>query len=367
MNKVNQQLINYVLLILINLCLILGLVIVNTTYSPYWISNVFRFLSIVIALIYFLLNKFFLIKKSVFLLLAISFLYIFFTPISLNLFFVFIFSIFIGNTFSRVHINSFFISLVVIVCTIFLFIYFGIIKNEYDVNTNIASELLNLSAERLRFKFGFNNPNTFATIFTSLIFIIIFLNRKLLFLSGFICYYIYYLTDSKSLIMTYTIIVLLDTFFTFFSKSILLLRIISYTLVIIPVGLVFLLLVTPQIIPNEIDLLLSGRITNIISFFDLFNPINYILGGVKMSIDFAVDNTFALFIGTYGVGLFLFFLLRFVKVLDFFIVNQKLNKLTFMISYFLYSFSESNLFRPETLASLVFWFFFLYPDKDINS
>jgi hypothetical protein len=361
MIKKNHFIFDYVLLIGMSITLLGGLLIVNFNSFPQWIALLFRVSAFLIGLLIFLKNNRLVIKKHLLLLVFISLIYIYFTLIALNFLFVLIIITFLNDERFENVINSFFFTLLISVSIVVIFTNTGIIKNDFDINSNIAADLLGNNSDRIRYKFGFDNPNSFATIVSSLIFVMTHLSRKMLPLAGLISYYVFSLSDSKSVMASFLLILLFNFIIFIFDKQFKVMKLITISFILFPIIIILLLLFNPSIVPKEFDLLLSGRITNITAYFNFFTPVNYILGGVSMSNDFAVDNTFALIIGTYGLFIFSLFIYFFTISILFFLKNNLHKEYIFTMSYYFYSFSESNLFRPETLACLIFWILIFSP------
>ena len=111
-----------------------------------------------------------------------------------------------------------------------------------------------------------------------------------------------------------------------------------------------------------LDLVLSGRLNFISMFFSEMPTYRLLIGGAEPATGTTVDNSFALAVGAIGMPLLIYLayitfqrVRRCVKEADFRIYS-------FLLAFWLYSFTESSMLRPESIVCIVFWVLVLRPE-----
>ncbi|WP_165056938.1 hypothetical protein [Adlercreutzia sp. ZJ176] len=213
---------------------------------------------------------------------------------------------------------------------------------------------------RLRNTLGFYNENAAASFFSAILILpYAFGSRKLLWMaiSSLSCFVIYRLTDSRStLVVT---LVLLAACFIFYmlgrrdkiKESI----IVSSLLLYIVLAVTFLV---PYLDSEALDYFLSYRLSSFRQGIDaLFETMSVMWFGLP----FEVDSSYIVLLASYGILFFLLIVYCIQKSIVFYSRNRRWMELAFICAMLVYGVVESNLFRPEAILTLVFWYYVFNP------
>jgi hypothetical protein len=245
-----------------------------------------------------------------------------------------------------------------------LMVHFGIVANEEDV----AGSALELGGEiRSRMTFGYRNVNSFAGIASGFCLLIMMTGRHSIAryaIAVLVSYLLYMDTDSRAMLLatfsfiSFTLIFLLARNRPWFLKAF------ATLMLITPLMLsVFANLVVSE--APLLDLVLSGRLSLVTMFFSELPSYRFLIGGAEPSSGTTVDNSFALMAGAIGIPLLIYVtyityqrVLRCVDEADFRIYS-------FLLAFWLYSFAESSMLRPESIICIVFWVLVLRPEPKL--
>ena len=244
-----------------------------------------------------------------------------------------------------------------------VFLHLDFIFNDEDIvelSIELGGEL------RSRLNFGYKNVNSFASIISSLC-LLIMVRGKLPWLrctaALVVSYLVYDQTDSRSMVIATVFFVVYFVIASTFRHRRQFFYVISASLIAIPT----LVSLFPRFFIDEVQLLdlqLSGRLNFVAQFYSELSPLNLILGGADPKF-LTIDNAFALIVGAAGVPFLLFLVLRVIAILRICIWEYNYRIPAFLVSFWMYSFVESSLVRPETLVGLVFWALVLRPKIDV--
>ncbi len=241
-----------------------------------------------------------------------------------------------------------------------LLVYFGIVANEEDV----TGSALELGGEiRSRMTFGYRNVNAFTGIASSFCLIIMMTGRQVIARYVFallVSYALYMLTDSRAMLTATLSFIALTFIFLLARHRPRFLTALAGLILITPL----LLSILASLVLSEaplLDLVLSGRLSFVSMFFAEMPTYRFLIGGAEPSSGTTVDNAFALAAGAIGVPLVIYLahityrrVRRCVEEADFRVYS-------FLLAFWLYSFSESSMLRPETIICIVFWILVLRP------
>lgn len=242
-----------------------------------------------------------------------------------------------------------------------LLVHFGIVANEEDV----TASALELGGEiRSRMTFGYRNVNSFAGIASGFCLLIMMTGRQAIAryaIALLVSYALYMDTDSRAMLtatlsfIVFTVIFLLARNLPRFLKAF------AGLMLITPL----LLSILASLVVSEaplLDLVLSGRLTFVSMFFSEMPAYRFLIGGAEPSSGTTVDNSFALVAGAIGMPLLIYLahityqrVRRCVKEADFRVYS-------FLLAFWLYSFTESSMLRPESIVCIVFWVLVLRPE-----
>jgi hypothetical protein len=116
--------------------------------------------------------------------------------------------------------------------------------------------------------------------------------------------------------------------------------------------------VVPDMIINQfplIDLAFSGRFSFISAYLSEMPAYRILIGGMEPPASLTIDNSFALIVGAMGIPFLIYVAFRLFLVVKICSDVGDYRMYAFMLSFWLYSFSESNMLRPESLICFVFW------------
>lgn len=232
----------------------------------------------------------------------------------------------------------------------------GATENQIDSTGSIIGDPTEV---RNRNTFGYKNVNSFATLLTGFCLLLILQSKKYFFssITTFIILYIFYLsTDSRAMVLCVFLFFLILLTLSFLSKYPFLIKSLILFLAALPITLTILSSQIASTFPF-IDLLISHRLFFTAEYFSSLPIHSWIIGGTDPTDTQTIDNSFALLIGTMGIPFVLLTTFNLYKfsVICFYAKETKL--MAFLLCFWIYSFIESNLIRPETLICLVFWIF----------
>lgn len=276
------------------------------------------------------------------------------SSISLNILFVCLYVLATRSISFEFMANSAMIILGAVILGTLLFLYYGVTENIEDIG-GFAGD--NAEEFRVRMTFGYKNVNAFASVVSGFCFLLM-LSRKLTvikYIASMSISYIFYLyTDSRSMLIgTFSFIVFI-LLFNIMKRHNRILYMISWIVIGVPAFMT----VTATILANQFPLLdsaLSWRLTFVSDYFNEMPAYSLLIGGSEPSKSVTVDNAFGLFIGAMGIPFFLYFIKRITVVVRSNIDQCEFGLCAFILSFWLFSFSESSLVRPETLVGILFW------------
>lgn len=229
---------------------------------------------------------------------------------------------------------------------------------------DIAGDALELGGElRSRMTFGYRNVNAFASIVGSFCLLFMLTGRRAFLryaVALLVSYTFYSYTDSRGMLIATVSFVGFTGIFLLARKRRELLRLLAGIVLIVPLVLSILAPLVVTEIPL-LDLVLSGRLSFASSFFSDIPAYRLITGGTEPSSDTTVDNAFALLAGAMGVPLLLYLTYVTYQRLARSIDEGDFRVYSFLLAFWLYSFSESSMLRPESLICLIFWILVLAP------
>jgi hypothetical protein len=110
-----------------------------------------------------------------------------------------------------------------------------------------------------------------------------------------------------------------------------------------------------------LDLMLSGRLNFVSMYFSEIPVYRFLIGGAEPSSGLTVDNAFALAVGAIGIPLIIYLTFITYQRVCICIKEADFRTYSFLLTFWLYSFAESSMFRPESIVCIVFWIFVLIP------
>jgi len=241
-----------------------------------------------------------------------------------------------------------------------LLVHFGIVANEEDV----TGSALDLDGEiRSRMTFGYRNANAFAGIASSFCLLVMITGKHTIAryaIALIVSYALYMDTNSRAMLMATLSFIAFTVIFILTPNSPRFLKAFAGLVLITPL----LLTILASLLVSEfplLDLVLSGRLNFISMFFSEMPAYRFLIGGVEPSIGTTVDNSFALVVGAIGTPLLIYLTyITYQRVCR--CVNEaEFRAYSFLLAFWLYSFAESSMLRPESIVCIVFWVLVLRP------
>ena len=241
-----------------------------------------------------------------------------------------------------------------------LLVHFGIVANEAD----ITASALDLGGEiRSRMTFGYRNVNAFAGIATGFCLLVMITGRQTIAryaIALIVSYALYIDTNSRAMLMATLSFIAFTVIFLLTPKSPRFLKAFAGLTLITP----FLLTILASLVVSEaplLDLVLSGRLNFVSMFFSEIPFYRFLIGGAEPSSGTTVDNSLALVVGAIGMPLLIYLTyITYQRVCR--CVNEaEFRVYSFLLAFWLYSFTESSMLRPESIVCIVFWVLVLRP------
>jgi hypothetical protein len=110
-----------------------------------------------------------------------------------------------------------------------------------------------------------------------------------------------------------------------------------------------------------LDLVLSGRLSFVTMFFSEIPSYRLLIGGTEPSSGITVDNSFALVVGAIGIPLLIYLTYITHRRVSCCVKEGDFRAYSFLLAFWLYSFTESSMLRPESIVCIVFWVLVLRP------
>lgn len=278
--------------------------------------------------------------------------------ISLNLLFIFLF-LMGARSFSIYFLATASVCIlgITIVASVLL-VYFGIVENNIDIvgsTFGIGDEL------RSRMTFGFRNVNAFSAVVSAFCLLFILVSKRAVVgysLALIISYAFYIYTDSRTMLLATVFSIIFTVMFLLLASH---RRIFYFTSIfIISAPLVLTALATT--IVNQfpfIDLLISSRFTFSSAYFSGIPVFRLLIGGIDPPSELTIDNSFALITGAAGIPFLVYIAIRVFHLVKQCALDFNYKTYSFTLSFWLFSFSESSMVRPESLICLIFWMLIL--------
>lgn len=209
---------------------------------------------------------------------------------------------------------------------------------------------------RLRNNMGFNNENTAASFFTALLLIpCVIVKRKLVWaiVAVVVCLTVYGLTNSRGVILVVILLVVCSVIFFYLVKS----NGKQISKVIATLVFMFSLLATfvlPFLGSDALDYYFSFRLS---IFQEALRELLDSPFGLFWGSPIEVDNAYICLLSTYGIVSFCIILYLIQRALNKYSEQGNWIVLAYMCMVLSFSFIESNLFRPEIMLTLAFWYF----------
>ncbi len=211
---------------------------------------------------------------------------------------------------------------------------------------------------RLRNTLGFYNENVAATFFSAMLVLpYTFRRRRILWMIALMPPYfiVYLLTDSRSTIVIGFIMLLACALFYILEKqgrrktSAIITSLVLYGTLVIS----FLL---PYVGTSSLDLILSYRLT---VFRQAINALFGTPFAFWIGLPIEIDNCYITLLANYGILLFLLLFYCIQKAIVVYSKGGGWMELALILTMLVYSMVEGNLFRPEVMLTLAFWYFVL--------
>lgn len=245
------------------------------------------------------------------------------------------------------------------IIVILFLVWIGVIENDIDV-TGLASELSD--GERIRSTFGFKNVNAFASLVSAFCLLLMLTWRRAVIscvTSLFISFTFYNYTDSRALPISVLFFIFSAAFFSILIKRGRALTGISIIIIVFPL---LLTLLSTKIVDEFpiVDAISSYRFTYSSLYFSEIPLYRFIIGGVQPSEGITVDNSFSLLTGAIGLPMLGYMSARLIKIIKECIAMRDAKRYAFLLSFWVFSFLESNMIRPESLIGVIFWLYLFY-------
>lgn len=276
------------------------------------------------------------------------------SSLSLNVVFILLVCFAVRSLQIRVLANTSTFILGITILMVLALIHFGLVENSTDV-VGMAAELGD--DERTRMTFGFKNVNAFAGVVTAFCLLFMFSGKSVALrslLAVVVSYVFYKYTDSRTMFLATVSSVVFSLIFAVFVTHRRLFNAISVTLVAVPVLLSAMAATVLDKIPL-IDLVFSGRFSFMAEYLNSLPFYRLLIGGMDPPEALTIDNAFALMVGALGVPFMCYLAFRVFRVVQECGLARDGRTYSFILSFWLFSFSESNILRPESLICLVFW------------
>jgi hypothetical protein len=289
------------------------------------------------------------------------------SPIGINIIFITLFTIamkkFTINKFS--HYSLFLVTFAIIFCIGGLNL--GFIENKIDTTAALIG--LESFGDRNRSTFGFTNVNAFSALISSFIFLLLISWKKNTSIKYLFCtwivYFFYKETDSRTVVISIMFYFIFIIYYKFAFKYKKFLNLSALFFLLIPVIITLMSNFLLEKLPF-FDILLSFRISYVASLFGGMTFINWLVGGYSPVSNITVDNSFALILCSMGLP-FLIYLIWITSIrLNECILKNEAEIYAFILAFWYYSFSESNMVRPEMLVGIIFWLFVLRTKENSN-
>lgn len=246
-----------------------------------------------------------------------------------------------------------------------LLVYSGILENGEDV----TGSALELGGEiRSRMTFGYKNVNSFAAIATGFCLLVMIAGNRIIaryLIALFVSYVLYIYTDSRAMLAAVFGFIAFTCIFISARNQKWFLKTFSGFMLIMPL---LLSVLASQVVSEAplLDLALSGRMTFVSMFFSEVSNYRLLIGGAEPSAGVTVDNSFALLAGAIGVPLLSYFTHITYKRVCRSINEGDFRTYSFILAFWIYSFAESSMLRPESIVCIVFWVLVLHPKQVLS-
>jgi hypothetical protein len=281
-------------------------------------------------------------------------------PIGINLLFIMMFVISVKKPgiekVSRYSLLCLAVAIIFLVAGVNL----GLIENRTEIVG--AVEGSGSTSNRVRSTFGMHESNSFSALVTAFIFILLFTYRKnrvkIFFPCAFLVYYFYLETDSRTMLLSIGLFFMFYQFYNFVSRWRSLFTVSILFIILLPVALT---IMSGWVVSNFpiLDLILSFRLTYAGNLVDAMTFRNWLIGGQTLVSNNTVDNSFALIISASGLPFLTYLIFMVYKRLKVCFQNRDPDTFCFILAFWSYSYSESNMLRPEALIGLIFWLLIL--------
>ena len=209
---------------------------------------------------------------------------------------------------------------------------------------------------RLRNNMGFNNENTAASFFTALLLVpCVIAKRKLIWavIGAVVCLAVYGLTNSRGIILMAVLLTVCGMVFYYLSKNNgkQISKVIATLIFVLSLLATFVL---PFLGSETLDYYFSFRLSIFQEALrELSNPVLGLFFGRPIE----VDNAYICLLSTYGIAPFIIILYLVQKAINKYSYQGNWIVLAYICMVLPFSFIESNLFRPEIMLTLAFWYF----------
>jgi hypothetical protein len=231
----------------------------------------------------------------------------------------------------------------------------GALANEED----ITHQAIELGGEiRTRLNFGYKNVNSLASLVSAFCLLLMVRGSFSWLRYGIalaITFALYDQTDSRALIVATVFFVFYVAVLNVFSRYGALLLSLSTITIFIPLAVSLL----PTVFISELatlDFQLSGRLSFVSAYYDQIPAFRLLIGGMDPpTASLTIDNSFALLLGAAGLPFLVYLVIQLFRRVQSCIRVSDHRLHAFLITFWLYSFVESSMVRPEAIIGLIFW------------
>lgn len=309
---------------------------------------------VVVSLLFLLELKHIKIHRTVLLIFAVAAVGALTSSILLNIMFMCFFAIATRSLpISTLLITAATVLLIAIVATL-LMIQLGIIFSDEEIVGLVAE----LGGElRARMSLGYRNVNSFASIVSAFCLLLVLSGRQTIIrccIALALSYVVYEQTDSRSMMAATVIFISYLIALHVFSKY----RKYSLILSVCVILSTVVISLLPNVVMSQFPLLdfhLSSRLSFISAYYAEIPTFRLLIGGIDPPIGITVDNSFALIVGAIGLPMYLYLVIRVISIIRHCTLTRNHKLHAFILSFWLYSFAESSMVRPEAIIGIIFW------------
>ncbi len=290
-------------------------------------------------------------------------------PIAINIVFCLVFVAAFGSLRLETVATTASIAIALCLAVVGICLMFGLLQNTIDAGFAAAADGDTADIERYRSTFGFANVNAFSALVLSFCLAVLYgIRRKALAYSVAFAAGVsfYWATDSRTLLFGIGLFLVFEIGFALFHNHPMWIRSGAVVVAMLPLGLTIFAARIVESVPL-LDLALSGRSTLVATYLDQFSLLNWLFGGVPPPADYAVDNAFGLLMGAGGFCLLAFLTMAYLRCLFQAIRCADTRSFAFLMTFWLVTFSESSMVRPESISCFIFWLLLAQSPEKVRS